>query len=68
MLLTVQALGGCLGVLVTRRRDTYAARKFLRRLLKSQGYTPRALITDKLRSYGAAKRHVMVSVCHRQSK
>ncbi len=63
------ARGVCLGVLVTRRRDTHAARKFLRRLLKSQEYTPRrVLITDKLRSYGAAKREVMASVEHRQSK
>ncbi len=60
--------GTCLGVLVTRRRDTHAARKFLRRLLKSPEYTPRVLITDKLRSYGAAKREVMASVEYRQSK
>ncbi len=64
----VDQRGVCLGVLVTRRRDTYAARTFLRTLLKSQGHTPRALITNKLRSYGAAKREVMASVCHRQSK
>ncbi len=41
---------------------------YLRRLLKSPEYTPRVMITDKLRSYGAAKRHVMASVQHRQSK
>ncbi len=64
----VDQRGVCLGVLVTRRRDTYAARKFLRKLLKSQEYTPRVMITDKLRSYGVAKRHVMASVEHRQSK
>ncbi len=63
----VDQRGVCLGVLVTRRRDMYAARKFLRKLLKSQEYTPRVLITDKLRSYGAAKREVMASVEHRQS-
>ncbi len=48
--------------------DTRAARKFLRKLLKSSEYTPRVLITDKLCSYGAAKREVMASVEHRQSK
>ncbi len=64
----VDQRGVCLGVLPARRRDTYAARTFLRKLLKSQEYTPRALITNKLRSYGAAKREVMVSVCHRHSK
>ncbi len=57
-----------LGVLVTRRRDTRTARKFLRRLLKSPEHTPRVMITDKLRSYGAAKREVMASVQHRQSR
>ncbi len=60
----VDQRGACLGVLVTRRRDAHAARTFLRKLLKSQGYTPWALITDKLRSHGAAKREVMASVCH----
>ncbi len=30
--------------------------------------TPRVMVTDKLCSYGAAKRHVMASVEHRQSK
>ncbi len=64
----VDQRGVCLGMLVTRRRDTHAARKFLRKLLKSPEYTPRVLITDKLRSYGAAKRHAMASVEHRQSK
>ncbi len=64
----VDQRGTCLGVLVTRRRDTDTAHTFLRRLLKSQGYTPRVLSTDKLRSYGGAKREVMASVCHRHSK
>ncbi len=64
----VDQRGVCLGVLVTRRRDTYATRTFLRKLLKSQEYTPRVMITDKLRSYGAAKREVMASVEHQQSK
>jgi putative transposase len=31
-------------------------------------YVPRVLITDKLRSYGAARRRVLRSVEHRQSK
>ncbi len=64
----VDQRGVCLGVLVTRHRETHAARKFLRKLLKSQEYTPRVMITDKLRSYGAAKRQIMASVEHRQSK
>ncbi len=39
----------------------------LRKLLKSPEYTQRVLITDKLRSYGAAKREVMASVEHRKA-
>jgi putative transposase len=60
--------GVTLGVLVTARRDTHAARRFLRKLLVSEQYVPRVLVTDKLRSYGAAKRHVIRSIEHRQSK
>jgi putative transposase len=37
-------------------------------LLKKQGVAPKRLITDKLRSYGAAKRHVMANVEHRSHK
>ena len=36
-----------------------------RKLLKRQGCVPRRLITDKLRSYSAAHRTVMLSVVHR---
>ena len=38
----------------------------LRKLLKKQGITPRVMITDKLASYGAAKREIMPGVEHRQ--
>jgi putative transposase len=40
----------------------------LRRLLKKTSAVPRVIVTDKLRSYGAAHREVMSSVEHRQSK
>jgi putative transposase len=40
----------------------------MRKLLKAQGHTPRVIITDKLRSYDAAKRQVMPSVEHRSHK
>jgi putative transposase len=39
-----------------------------RKLLKAQGGTPRVLITDKLKSYAAAKREIMPGVEHRQHK
>ena len=37
-------------------------------LLKKQGRAPRVLITDKLKSYAAAKREIMPGVEHRQHK
>jgi len=40
----------------------------MRKLLKGQGRSPRVMITDKLRSYGAAKRQVMPGVEHRSHK
>lgn len=43
-----------LGVLVQGRRDKAAARRFIRRLLKTTCTPPRTVATDKLRSYGAA--------------
>src|SRR5438309_2442689 len=60
--------GFVLDVLVQSRRDKKAAKRLLRKLLKKQGRTPRVLITDKLRSYGAAKREIMPGVEHRQHK
>jgi len=57
-----------LDVLVQRRRDKQAAKRLLRKLLKKQMRPPRVMITDKLASYGAAKREVMPGVEHRQHK
>jgi hypothetical protein len=37
------------------RRDSRAAQQLMRRLLKSAVTSPRVMITDKLRSYGAAR-------------
>ena len=57
-----------LDVLVQRRRDQQSAKRLLRKLLKRQMQPPRVMITDKLASYGAAKKEVMPSVEHRQHK
>ena len=57
-----------LDILVQSRRDKRAAKKFFRRLLKGLAYVPRVLITDKLGSYGAARREVLPSVEHRRHK
>jgi putative transposase len=57
-----------LDILVQSRRNAKAAERLLRKLLKKQGIAPRVMITDKLASYGAAKRAVMPGVEHRQHK
>jgi putative transposase len=57
--------GNVLDILVQNRRDTVAARRFFRRLLKKTGAVPRVVVTDKLRSHGAAHREVMPCVEHR---
>lgn len=49
-----------------RRRDKKAAKKFRKKLLKKQGYAPRVIVTDKLKSYAAAKKELLPSVEHRQ--
>ena len=54
--------------LVQSRRNKYAAKKFFRKLLKGLTYVPRVIITDKLQSYGAAKREILPGVEHRQSR
>ncbi|MGZ2487297.1 transposase-like protein [Rhizobium pisi] len=46
--------------IVQTRRNTKAAKRLLIRLLKKQGLAPKRIITDKLRSYGATKRNVIV--------
>ncbi len=60
--------GYVLDEIVQARRDTKAAKRLLVRLLKKQGLTPKRIVTDKLRSYGAAKRDLMPTVEHRSYK
>src|SRR5881398_624177 len=62
----VDQTGMVLDVLVQSRRDKRAAKRLLRKLLKRQCRAQRVMITDKLTSYGAAKREVMPGVEHRQ--
>ena len=64
----VDQTGMVLDVLVQRRRDKRAAKRLQLKLLKRQCRAPRVMITDKLPSYGAAKREVMPGVEHRQHK
>ena len=58
--------GEVLDLLVQRRRDKNAAVKLMRKLLKKQGFAPTVLVTDKLRSYGAAKAALGLSALHEQ--
>jgi len=56
--------GDELDILVQKRRDKKAAMRFFKKLLKGQQVKPLKIVTDKLRSYSAAKREVMPSVEH----
>jgi putative transposase len=60
--------GQVLDILVQRRRDKRAAKKFFHKLLKGLTYVPRVIVTDKLKSYGAAKREILPGVEHRQHR
>jgi len=60
--------GVVLDILVQARRDAQAAKRFFRRLLMGLQYEPRVIVTDKLRSYGAAQRQMLPGVEHRQSR
>ncbi len=57
--------GTVLDILVQRRRNAKAAKRFFKKLLKGLQYVPRVIVTDKLRSYGAAKRKILPGVEHR---
>ena len=54
--------GVVLDILVQPKRDRFAAIRFFRKLLRSTGRRPHVIVTDKLRSYAAAKRMVMPGV------
>lgn len=60
--------GHVLDILMQSRRNRQAAKRFFRKLLKGLRYAPRVLITDKLKSYAAAKTQIMPGVEHRQHK
>jgi putative transposase len=60
--------GHVLDILVQSRRSAKAAKRFFRKLLRGLQYVPRTIVTDKLRSYAAAKREILPGVEHRQSR
>ena len=54
--------GEVLDMLVQRRRDSRSALRLIRKLLKKQGFVPKLLVTDKLRSYAAAFRRLRLTL------
>ena len=60
--------GVVLDILVQGRRNATAARRFFKRLLAGLKYKPKRIVTDGLRSYGAAKREILPEVRHRTSR
>src|SRR6267142_3268298 len=58
--------GEVLDVLVQRRRDGRAAIRLMRKLLRKQGFAPKMVVTDKLRSYAAAFRRLRLTCPHEQ--
>jgi putative transposase len=60
--------GYVLDEILQTRRNTTAAKRLLRRLLRRQGCPPRRMITDKLGSYAAARSQIMPDVEHLSHK
>ena len=53
-------------MLVQSRRDSQSALRLMRKLLRKQGFVPKLLVTDKLRSYGSAFRQLQLTCPHEQ--
>ncbi len=60
--------GQVLDILMQKRRDTKAAKRFFRKIIKKVGFTPKVVVTDKLKSYQAAMRQLGLKANHRQHK
>jgi transposase-like protein len=58
--------GEVLDFLVQPRRCAKSARRLLRKLLKKQGFAPKRITTDKLKSYAVAIREERLSAVHDQ--
>jgi putative transposase len=64
----VDANGYVLDAILQSRRNRKAALRLMRKLLRAQGIPPRVMITEKLRSYSAAKAELIPGVEHRSHK
>ena len=63
---TVDSEGEVLEILIQPQHDKAAALRLLRKLFRRQGFVPTVIVTDKLRSYGAALREIGFSGLHEQ--
>jgi transposase-like protein len=64
----VDAEGEVLDVLVQSKRNKHAALKLMRKLLKKYAFVPERLVTDDLRSYGAAARDLRIELRHERGR
>ena len=64
----VDGEGEVLDVLVQTKRNKHAALKLMRKLLKKYGSMPDKMVTDDLRSYGAAARELGISDRHERGR
>src|SRR6476661_5512271 len=65
---SICAEGEVLDVLVQTRRNKRAALKLMRKLLKKYGFVPDKLVTDDLRSYGAAASDLGIAKRHERGR
>jgi putative transposase len=56
--------GEVVDVYLQAKRDGPAAKRFFKRLIRSNDGEPRKIVTDKLRSYGVARREVIPESIH----
>jgi len=64
----VDSLGEEIEILLQKRRNAKVAIRFLKKALHRVGFSPRVLISDKLRSYKKAKKSILKSTEHRSHK
>jgi putative transposase len=64
----VDAEGEVIDVLVQSKRNKHAALKLMRKLLKKCAFVPERLITDDLRSYGAAAHDLGIASRHERGR
>jgi putative transposase len=56
--------GDVLDILVQKHKNKQAASRFFKKLMKGQGRSARLIVTDKLPSYGAARKAIMSTSMH----